>query len=156
MKLILGKQAPDFTLQDQNGVNHTLSNYQGRRVLIYFYPKDDTPGCTKEACNFRDNIHAFKKSKIQIFGISIDPIKRHDTFAKKYALPFPILSDENKKVVEDYGVWAKKKFVELTTAVRELQLTKPTFSQRAARIIKRHRRSRLPQSFFRDIRRSSY
>jgi len=111
MKLSAGQKAPDFTLPDQNGKEHTLSDYKGQRVLIYFYPKDDTPGCTKEACNFRDNMSSFKKSKIQIFGISIDPVKRHAKFAEKFELPFPLLSDEKKEVVEAYGVWAKKKFM---------------------------------------------
>ncbi|MDP3778438.1 MAG: thioredoxin-dependent thiol peroxidase [bacterium] len=111
MKLTLGQKAPDFTLPDQNGVEHKLSAYKGQRVLIYFYPKDDTPGCTKEACNFRDNMISFKKSKIQIFGISVDPVKRHAKFAEKFELPFPLLSDEKKEVVEAYGVWAKKKFM---------------------------------------------
>ena len=111
MKLSAGQKAPDFTLPDQSGTLHTLSDYKGQRVLIYFYPKDDTPGCTKEACNFRDNMSSFKKSKIQIFGISIDPVKRHAKFAEKFELPFPLLSDEKKEVVEAYGVWAKKKFM---------------------------------------------
>ncbi len=111
MELTVGQKAPNFTLPDQNGKEHTLADYQGQRVLIYFYPKDDTPGCTKEACNFRDNMTSFKKSKIQIFGISIDPVKRHMKFAEKFELPFPLLSDEKKEVVEAYGVWAKKKFM---------------------------------------------
>ena len=111
MNLRVGQTAPDFTLPDQNGIEHTLSDFRGTRVLIYFYPKDDTPGCTKEACNFRDNMPVFEKNKLQIVGISTDPIKRHESFAKKYSLPFPILADVDKKVVNAYGVWAKKKFL---------------------------------------------
>ena len=111
MKLTVGQLAPDFILPDQNGVEHTLSALYGTHVLIYFYPKDDTPGCTKEACNFRDNFSAFKKNNLQILGISTDPVKRHDSFAKKYSLPFPLLSDEKREVVEKYGVWAEKKFM---------------------------------------------
>ena len=107
----MGQIAPDFTLPDQNGIMHTLSGLRGTRVLIYFYPKDDTSGCTKEACSFSEHTTAFKKSKLQIFGISIDPVKRHESFAKKYSLAFPILSDVEKKVVIAYGVWAKKKFM---------------------------------------------
>ena len=111
MKLAEGQLAPDFTLPDQDGVMHTLSDLRGSTVLIYFYPKDDTTGCTKEACAFRDSMPAYAKSKIKILGISIDPVKRHKAFAEKYSLPFTLLSDERKEVVEKYGVWAKKKFM---------------------------------------------
>lgn len=111
MKFHPGQQAPDFTLPDQDGKTHTLSDYKGKRVLLYFYPKDDTPGCTKEACNFRDTFASFKKSKLQIFGISADSVIRHKKFADKYNLPFPLLSDESKDVLKKYGVWAEKKFL---------------------------------------------
>ncbi len=111
MKLTLHQHAPDFSLPDQNGALHTLSKYKGQWVLLYFYPKDDTPGCTKEACAIRDNFLAFKKLKVQIFGISVDSVKRHEKFAAKYELPFTLLADEKKEVVEQYGVWAKKKFM---------------------------------------------
>lgn len=111
MKLRIGQLAPDFTLPDQEGKKHTLSDLRGKRVLLYFYPKDDTPGCTKEACSFRDSIEAFKKNKLRIFGISADSVMRHKKFAEKYALSFPLLSDENKEVVKRYGVWAEKKFM---------------------------------------------
>jgi len=111
MDLHVGQIAPDFTLPDQNGIEHTLSDLRGTYVLIYFYPKDDTPGCTKEACNFRDNKTTLEKSKLQILGISTDSVKRHESFAKKYSLSFPILADVDKKVVNAYGVWAKKKLL---------------------------------------------
>ncbi|MDP3769622.1 MAG: thioredoxin-dependent thiol peroxidase [Candidatus Sungbacteria bacterium] len=111
MKLHIGTQAPDFTLPDQDGKLHTLSSLKGTRVLLYFYPKDDTPGCTKEACGFRDTFASFKKSNMQIFGISADSVSRHKKFAEKYNLPFPLLSDEKKEVLEKYGVWAEKKFL---------------------------------------------
>jgi len=111
MKLTVGKQAPDFTLLDQQGKSHTLSSYRGTWILLYFYPKDDTPGCTKEACQVRDHLPQFKKQNLRVFGISVDSIKRHIAFAKKYALTFPLLSDEKKEVVKTYGVWAKKKFM---------------------------------------------
>ena len=111
MKLRIGQLAPDFTLPDQEGKEHTLSDLRGTRVLLYFYPKDDTPGCTKEACSFRDSIDAFKKNKLRIFGISADSVMRHKKFAEKYALPFPLLSDEKKEVLKKYGVWAEKKFM---------------------------------------------
>ena len=106
----LKQKAPEFKLSDQNGKIHKLSDYKGRWVLIYFYPKDDTTGCTKEACMIRDNYPDFKKLKLTVLGISVDSVKSHDKFAKKYDLPFTLLSDEKKIVVKKYGVWAKKKF----------------------------------------------
>lgn len=107
----LKKTAPDFTLSDQSGVMHALSAYRGRPVVLYFYPKDDTPGCTIEACSFRDAYARFKRAGIAVFGISVDPVRKHAKFAEKYSLPFTLLSDEEKSVVEQYGVWAKKKFM---------------------------------------------
>lgn len=108
MKIAVGSTAPDFTLNDQNGVAHTLSQYRGKWVLIYFYPKDDTPGCTTEACSLRDNFPAFKKLDCVVLGISKDSTASHDTFAKKFNLPFTLLADEDKKVNEMYGVWQEK------------------------------------------------
>ena len=110
-KLSIGDNAPDFTLPDQDGELHTLSRYRGRWVLLYFYPKDDTPGCTKEACSIRDRFPDFKKCKITALGVSIDSVKSHKNFAGKYALPFTLLSDEDKKIVRRYGVWAEKKIM---------------------------------------------
>lgn len=103
--------APDFALPDHIGKEHKLSTYRGSWVVIYFYPKDDTPGCTKEACSFRDNLLKFSGIKARVFGISVDPVKSHKKFVEKYALPFTLLSDEAKVVVNAYGVWAKKKFM---------------------------------------------
>ncbi len=96
--------APDFKLEDQNHKFHQLKNYKGQWVVVYFYPKDDTPGCTKEAKNFRDSQQQFNKMKIQVLGISIDSIKSHKTFAEVYKLNFPILSDSDKKVSKLYDV----------------------------------------------------
>ncbi|MDD5084000.1 MAG: thioredoxin-dependent thiol peroxidase [Candidatus Moranbacteria bacterium] len=107
----VGRKAPPFALPDQNGTEHTLSQYLGKWVVLYFYPKDDTPGCTKEACSFRDNFSVFKKAGITVLGVSVDPVKKHAKFAEKYTLPFTLLSDEQKQVVEQYGVWGKKKFM---------------------------------------------
>lgn len=87
---------------------HKLSDYLGKYVLIYFYPKDDTTGCTKEACAIRDDFYNFEKLKCEVLGISIDSVKSHKKFAEKYKLPFTLLSDEGKKVVEKYGVWQEK------------------------------------------------
>jgi peroxiredoxin Q/BCP len=106
-----GTVAPDFTLPDQDGVGHTLSSYTGKYVLIYFYPKDDTPGCTKEACMLRDAVPNFSKLDAKVFGISADSVASHKKFAEKYQLPFTLLSDEGKTVVKQYGVWGLKKFM---------------------------------------------
>ncbi len=110
-ELSIGNKAPDFTLSDQDGKTQTLSDYKGSWVLIYFYPKDDTPGCTKEACAIGANFPAFEKLKVVVLGISTDSIKSHKKFADKYKLPFTLLSDEQKEIVNLYGVWGKKKFM---------------------------------------------
>ena len=109
--LKIGQKAPAFTLPDQAGTEHSLKDYAGSWVLLYFYPKDDTPGCTKEACSFRDNLPKFKKVDAKIFGISVDSVKKHAKFAEKYELPFTLLADEEKTMVTDYAVWGKKKFM---------------------------------------------
>ncbi|HUC01799.1 MAG TPA: thioredoxin-dependent thiol peroxidase [Candidatus Paceibacterota bacterium] len=109
--LAIDKLAPDFTLPDQDGREQTLSNYRGQWVLLYFYPKDDTAGCTKEACSIRDSFPKFQSLNIKVFGVSIDPPESHRAFIKKYKLPFALLSDEHKKVVTRYGVWGEKKFM---------------------------------------------
>jgi len=106
--LTLGKPAPDFELPDQFGKNHKLSDYRGKPVVIFFYPKDNTPGCTKEACSFRDNFAEYKKAGVEVLGISVDDEKSHEKFINKYDLPFTLLSDKNKEVVEKYGVWVEK------------------------------------------------
>ncbi len=103
-----GKKAPAFTLKDQHGVTHRLADYAGRRVILYFYPKDDTPGCTKEACAFQDNLPHFKTSNAAVFGVSILDEASKARFAEKYKLAFPLLADEDHAVAEKYGVWQKK------------------------------------------------
>ena len=107
----LGSKAPDFALPDQNGKLHTLSGYRGRWVLLYFYPKDDTPGCTKEACTIRDSFPHFETLNAVVLGVSVDSVASHKKFAEKYHLPFTLLADEHKKVVNLYKVWAKKQFM---------------------------------------------
>jgi len=107
----INAKAPVFSLQDQDGKIHRLKDYHGKKVLLYFYPKDDTPGCTVEACNFRDGYNEFTKLGLVILGVSADSVKSHKKFAEKFKLPFPLLSDETKEVCESYGVWAKKKFM---------------------------------------------
>lgn len=106
-----GKPASNFTLPDQKGNSLKLSDFKGQWVVLYFYPKDDTPGCTKEACGFRDNFPKFEKLKVKVFGVSADSTEKHTKFANKYQLPFTLLSDPDKKVLEKYGVWAEKKFL---------------------------------------------
>jgi peroxiredoxin Q/BCP len=106
-----GDKAPAFTAQDQQGNTVKLSNYKGKKVVLYFYPKDDTPGCTKEACNFRDNYSLLKKKGIEVIGISTDSVKSHGKFVEKYELPFNLVADEEKQIVEAYGVWGEKKFM---------------------------------------------
>ena len=105
------KSAPPFTLADQTGTMHTLFQYKGKWVILYFYPKDDTPGCTKEACNFRDSSKEFVAAGVIILGVSKDTVLSHKKFAEKYHLNFPILSDETKDVIKAYGAWGMKKFM---------------------------------------------
>ncbi len=103
--------APDFQLQDDTGTPRKLSDYRGRPVILYFYPADDTPGCTKEACNFRDDYSQYQKASIPILGVSPDSVKSHAKFKAKYQLPFPLLADEGHKVCDAYGVWGPKKMM---------------------------------------------
>ena len=119
--------APNFTLPDQDGKTRSLSDYRGRWVLLYFYPKDDTPGCTKEACYIRDSFPDFRRLKIKVLGVSVDSSASHKKFVRKYNLPFTLLSDYDKAVVNQYGVWAKKKFVgrEYTGTLRNSFLINP-------------------------------
>ncbi len=101
--------APDFELKDEKGELHKLSQYRGKDVVLYFYPKDDTSGCTMEACNFRDDYSAYEKSGVVILGVSPDSVESHDKFKAKHHLPFSLLADEGHKVCDLYGVWGKKK-----------------------------------------------
>jgi len=103
--------APDFSLQDENGVLRNLSDYRGQVVILYFYPKDDTPGCTTEACNFRDDYSAYEQAGVTILGVSPDDPKSHTRFKAKYNLPFTLLADTDHKVCELYGAWGPKKFM---------------------------------------------
>jgi thioredoxin-dependent peroxiredoxin len=104
----VGKPAPEFTLADQHGKNVRLSKLKGSVVVLYFYPKDDTPGCTKEACNFRDGFADFKKARAVVLGVSPDDIASHGKFAKKFDLPFSLLADDDAKICQVYGVWKEK------------------------------------------------
>lgn len=109
--IAVGEKAPDFTLPDQDGKLHTLSEYRGRWTLLYFYPKDDTPGCTKEACTLRDTVPRFENLHAHVLGVSKDSVASHKRFAEKYNLLFPLLADERGTVVALYGVWREKKMM---------------------------------------------
>ena len=112
---IVGTAAPAFKLQDQNAEWHSLADYRGQWLAIYFYPKDDTPGCTTEACNFRDNIYAFKAIGAAVVGISVDDVDSHKEFSDKYKLPFTLLADENGTVAKEYGVLRDYKLLKLAS-----------------------------------------
>ncbi|MBI5384900.1 MAG: thioredoxin-dependent thiol peroxidase [Verrucomicrobia bacterium] len=106
-----GDPAPDFSASTHGGGRASLADFKGRHVVLYFYPKDDTPGCTKEACAFRDHFAAFQQKGATVLGVSIDSAKKHGKFAEKFKLPFPLLADEEKKIVQAYGVWGEKTFM---------------------------------------------
>jgi peroxiredoxin Q/BCP len=103
-----GKKAPSFSLPDQEGKKHSLADYAGQPVVLYFYPKDDTPGCTRESCAFQDNLPTFKKSQAAVLGVSILNSASKARFAEKYGLKFPLLADEDHEVMEKFGVWQEK------------------------------------------------
>ena len=107
--LEIGTKAPAFTLPDQNGNMHSLSDYAGKKVILYFYPKDNTPGCTKQACGFADRYPQFLEKGAVVLGVSKDSVSSHKNFEQKYALPFPLLSDPEKEVIQAYDVWKEKK-----------------------------------------------
>jgi peroxiredoxin Q/BCP len=106
--LEVGDKAPDFSTVDQDGERVSLKDLRGRKVVLYFYPKDDTPGCTKEACSFRDGWSQFRRRKIEVLGVSVDDERSHKKFAEKFDLPFRLLADTEKAIVRAYGVWGKK------------------------------------------------
>ena len=107
--LEIGTKAPEFSLPDQNGIIHTLEEYRGKKVVLYFYPKDNTPGCTKQACGFAERYPQFMEKGAVIIGISKDSVKSHQNFASKYELPFILLSDPELKAIQAYDVWKEKK-----------------------------------------------
>ena len=107
--LEVGMKAPEFTLCDKDGNEVSLGDHLGKKVVLYFYPKDNTPGCTRQACAFAGSYEAFKKKNVAVIGISRDPVEAHRRFAEKYGLPFILLSDPERKAIEAYGVWQEKK-----------------------------------------------
>ncbi len=123
MSLFIGKKAPAFSGVDQNGNTIALKDFKGKKVVLYFYPKDDTPGCTAQACNLRDNHSELLKNGFAVIGVSVDSVKKHKKFEEKYELPFSLIADEDHKIVEAYGVWGEKKFMGRTY----LGITRTTF-----------------------------
>ena len=121
--LTIGAPAPEFELSDQTGQLHSLEDYRDQWVVLYFYPKDGTPGCTTEACEFRDNIFEFRKINVQILGVSFDDVESHRKFAENYDLPFPLLADTEGNAAEAYGV--KTKMLGMTIAKRQTFLIDP-------------------------------
>jgi peroxiredoxin Q/BCP len=111
LKLKAGDLAPEFSAATNGSGRVSLADLRGQNVVLYFYPRDDTPGCTKEACAFRDHFAEFKKAGAVVLGVSTDPVKSHDKFAAKFKLPFTLLADEDKKIVTAYGVWGEKTFM---------------------------------------------
>ena len=111
LKLKEGDPAPDFTVPTNGGGQVSLADFRGKNVILYFYPRDNTPGCTTEACGFRDQFAAFKKKGAVVLGVSTDPVKSHDKFVEKFTLPFTLLADEDQKIVQAYGVWGEKSFM---------------------------------------------
>lgn len=111
MPISAGVSAPEFEMLDDTGASRKLSDFRGKNVILYFYPKDDTPGCTKEACNFRDDYSAYEKAGVVILGVSPDSVESHVKFKKKFQLQFPLLSDEEHRVCDAYGTWGPKKFM---------------------------------------------
>jgi len=118
-----GQPAPDFELRDQDGQLHSIEDYRGQWIALYFYPKDDTPGCTTEACEFRDNIFAFEKLNSQILGVSLDDEESHKAFSEKHGLPFPLLADVDGRMADAYGV--KSRMLGMTVAKRQTFLIDP-------------------------------
>lgn len=106
-----GTMAPDFTAKDQSGNDVSLSQFRGKKVVLYFYPKDDTPGCTAEACSFRDSYSNLRAKGFEIIGVSPDDVKKHAKFAEKYSLPFTLIADTDTAIARAYGVWGRKKFM---------------------------------------------
>ena len=106
-----GDTAPEFSAETDGGKRISLAELKGKYIILYFYPRDDTPGCTKEACGFRDAWQELQDIGAVVLGVSTDSVKKHDKFVKKFSLPFPLLADENQSIVTDYGVWGLKKFM---------------------------------------------
>jgi peroxiredoxin Q/BCP len=128
-----GSKAPAFKATDQNGKPISLADFKGQKVILYFYPKDDTPGCTAQACNLKDNYSALIKKGFQVVGVSVDGVASHKKFEQKYELPFPLVSDEDKKIVDKYNLWGEKKFMGRTY----MGTTRTTFLIDEAGIIKK-------------------
>src|SRR4030095_10907321 len=123
LKLKEGDKAPDFSAPTNGGGRVSLSGFRGKNVILYFYPKDNTPGCTIEACAFRDDFAQFKEKGAVVLGVSVDSVKAHDKFVEKRRLPFTLVSDENREIVQAYGVWGEKRFM----GVKYVGISRVTF-----------------------------
>jgi peroxiredoxin Q/BCP len=123
MSNLEGQRAPDFSLEGSDGKKHSLTDYQGQKVVLYFYPKDDTPGCTKEACGFRDSMESVTRSAAVVLGVSRDDLQSHHQFVSKYSLPFTLLSDPDAKVMKSYGAWGERKNAEGKTVEGPIRST---------------------------------
>jgi len=123
MSNLEGQPAPEFTLEGSDGKKHSLSDYKGKNIILYFYPKDDTPGCTKEACGFRDSIDSVTNSNAVVLGVSKDGVESHNQFIDKYNLPFTLLSDPDTKVMQAYGAWGERKNMEGKTVEGAIRST---------------------------------
>jgi peroxiredoxin Q/BCP len=123
LELKEGDRAPAFTAEVTGGGKVSLEDFKGQHVILYFYPRDNTPGCTIEACAFRDEFEAFKKAGAIVLGVSTDSVKAHDKFTAKYRLPFPLLADEDKRIVQAYGVWGEKRFM----GIKYMGISRVTF-----------------------------
>jgi peroxiredoxin Q/BCP len=123
MASLEGQKAPAFSLDGSDGKQHSLSDYQGKTVVLYFYPKDDTPGCTKEACGFRDSIQSVTQSNAVVLGVSRDTVESHNNFIAKYTLPFTLLSDPQAQVMKSYGAWGERKNAEGKTVEGPIRST---------------------------------
>jgi len=132
MAIVLNKHLPEFEANATGGVKVTHQSHTGQIVVLYFYPKDDTPGCTAQACNLRDNYKALQKKGLQILGVSVDSVKSHQKFITKYDLPFSLIADEDKKIVDKYNLWGQKKFMGRTY----MGTTRTTFLIDEAGIVK--------------------
>jgi peroxiredoxin Q/BCP len=138
-----GDKAPDFSGIDQDGKAHKLSDYQGKKVVVFFYPKANTPGCTTEACDLRDNFERFKANNYELLGVSADDQKAQGKFRDKYNFPFPLIADENKEMIHAFGVWGPKKFmgrefdgIHRTTCIIEEVIDKVKTKEHSSQILK--------------------
>ena len=132
MELQEGEKAPEFALNDEQGVLHKLSDYKGKKIILYFYPKDNTPGCTKQACDFRDNFSKYGEKNMVILGVSVDDEESHKKFIEKYSIPYTLLCDSDHSVSDSYGAWGEKEYMGKGSIIRSTFLVDEKGSIRKA------------------------